>query len=190
MCSTVICCQQYICHHLHQDILYICENYQLLVVTLSKIISNFISHITSNWQIQVTIQFKSYTNNRKRPSVYATEVRALYRHLSCPYKARTSVAQTDGRFRLLVYGHLSCSWLRVVCTWCQGGKWAWQARRGRCTLSSWAQQAVRVNWGLYTTVQPLFKCLTQFDLNEKIMQFNFKITKCSDFLFFTIIRIR
>jgi len=35
-----------------------------------------------------------------------------------------------------------------------GGKWAWLARRGRCTASSWAQRAVRVDWGLsYTTVQ-------------------------------------
>jgi len=29
-----------------------------------------------------------------------------------------------------------------------GGKWAWLARRGRCTASSWAQRVVRVNWGL------------------------------------------
>jgi len=28
-----------------------------------------------------------------------------------------------------------------------GGKWAWLARRGRCTASSWAQRAVRVDWG-------------------------------------------
>jgi len=35
-----------------------------------------------------------------------------------------------------------------------GGKWAWLTRRGRCTASSWAQRAVRVDWGLsYTTVQ-------------------------------------
>jgi len=35
-----------------------------------------------------------------------------------------------------------------------GGKWAWLARRGRCTASSWAQRVVCVNWRLsYTTVQ-------------------------------------
>ena len=67
------------------------------------------------------------------PSVCATEVRALY-------------------------GSLSCGWLRVVCAWrpslrCDV-KWAWLARCGHCTASSWAQRAVRVDWGLsYTTVQ-------------------------------------
>jgi len=46
-----------------------------------------------------------------------------------------------------------------------GGKWAGLARRGHCTPCSWAQRAVRVDWGLsqwpvrvdcglsYTTVQ-------------------------------------
>jgi len=35
-----------------------------------------------------------------------------------------------------------------------GGKRAGLARRGRCTPRSWAQRAVRVDWGLsYTTVQ-------------------------------------
>jgi len=29
-----------------------------------------------------------------------------------------------------------------------GGKWAWLAVRGRCAASSWAQRAVRVDWGL------------------------------------------
>jgi len=29
-----------------------------------------------------------------------------------------------------------------------GGKWAWLAGRGRCTASSWAQRAVRVDLGL------------------------------------------
>jgi len=29
-----------------------------------------------------------------------------------------------------------------------GGKRAWLAGRGRCTASSWAQWAVRVDWGL------------------------------------------
>jgi len=29
-----------------------------------------------------------------------------------------------------------------------GGKWAWLARRGRSTASSWVQRAVRVDWGL------------------------------------------
>jgi len=29
-----------------------------------------------------------------------------------------------------------------------GGKWAWLALRGRCTASSWAQRAVRVDWRL------------------------------------------
>jgi len=71
----------------------------------------------------------SYTNNWKRPSVCATEVCALY-------------------------GCISCGWLSVVCAWRYGGKWAWLARRGRCTASSWVQWTVRINWGLLcTTVQ-------------------------------------
>jgi len=28
-----------------------------------------------------------------------------------------------------------------------GGKWACLARRGRCTAISWAQRALRVDWG-------------------------------------------
>jgi len=46
------------------------------------------------------------------------------------------------------------------CVWsvrgdpCYGGKWAGLARRSGCTPRSWAQWAVRVQWGLsYTTVQ-------------------------------------
>jgi len=53
-----------------------------------------------------------------------TEVRALYGRLSggCEWSARG-----DTRY---------------------GGKWAWLAGRGRCTASSWAQRAVRIDWGL------------------------------------------
>jgi len=29
-----------------------------------------------------------------------------------------------------------------------GGKWAWLAGHSHCTASSWAQRAVRVDWGL------------------------------------------
>ena len=40
-----------------------------------------------------------------------------------------------------------------------GWKWTWLARRGRCTASSWAQRAVRVDWELsYTTVQGKRDC--------------------------------
>jgi len=31
-----------------------------------------------------------------------------------------------------------------------GGKWAWLARRGRSTASSWAQRAMRFDWGFLT----------------------------------------
>jgi len=34
-------------------------------------------------------------------------------------------------------------------------KWAWMAGRGRCTASSWAQRAVRVDWGLSSTHKAL-----------------------------------
>ena len=66
-----------------------------------------------------------------------------------------------------LYGRLSCGWLRVVCAWRPWLRWevGWLARRHRCTPRSWAQRAVRVQWGLsqrpvrvpcrlsYTTVQ-------------------------------------
>jgi len=29
-----------------------------------------------------------------------------------------------------------------------GEMWAWLAGRGHCTASSWAQRAVRIDWGL------------------------------------------
>jgi len=56
----------------------------------------------------------SYTNNTKRPSVYATEVCALY-------------------------GRLSCGWLRVVCAWRPGigGKWARLASKQAAGRNAW-----------------------------------------------------
>jgi len=59
--------------------------------------------------------------------------------LSRPYttiyilKLEASVCATEVR---ALYGRVSCGWLRVVCAWRYGGKWAWLARRGRCRASS------------------------------------------------------
>jgi len=53
-----------------------------------------------------------------------TEVRALYGRLSCGRLGGS--ARGDTRY---------------------GGKWAWLAGRGRCTASSLAQRAVRIDWG-------------------------------------------
>jgi len=113
---------------------------------------------------------------RKATIVFSGDVSSTPQHCirGTPLKKKFLLRQ-KAAYLILIIGTsvclwLSCGWLRVVCAWRYGGKWAWLARRGRCTASSWVQRAVRVDWGLsYTTVQAtiaearlwLVKCIIQ-----------------------------
>jgi len=55
------------------------------------------------------------------------------------------------------------------------GKWAWLARCGRCTASSWAQRAVCVDWGL--SIVSILQQTVFYTLNMLIIQSNSLVAK-------------